>query len=28
VADGLTKIRAYRFTGWELNVRLRRLKTP
>ena len=28
VADGLSKIRAYRFTGWELNVRLRRLKTP
>jgi DNA-binding response OmpR family regulator len=28
VADGLAKIRAYRFAGWELNVRLRRLKTP
>jgi len=28
VADGLAKIRAYRFVGWELNVRLRRLKTP
>ena len=28
VADGLAKIRAYRFMGWELNVRLRRLKTP
>jgi DNA-binding response OmpR family regulator len=28
VADGLAKIRAYRFSGWELNVRLRRLKTP
>ena len=28
VADGLAKIRAYRFVGWELNVRLRRLKSP
>ncbi len=28
VADGLTRIRAYRFAGWELSVRLRRLKTP
>jgi len=28
VADGLTKIRAYRFAGWELNVRVRRLKSP
>jgi DNA-binding response OmpR family regulator len=28
VADGLAKIRAYRFAGWELNVRVRRLKTP
>ncbi len=27
VADGLQKIRAYRFAGWELNVRLRRLST-
>jgi hypothetical protein len=27
VADGLAKIRAYRIAGWELNVRLRRLKT-
>ena len=26
VADGLQKIRAYRFSGFELNVRLRRLK--
>jgi two-component system, OmpR family, response regulator len=26
VADGLQKIRAYRFAGFELNVRLRRLK--
>ena len=25
VADGLQKMRAYRFAGWELNVRLRRL---
>ncbi len=28
VADGLTRIRAYRFAGWELSVRLRRLTTP
>jgi DNA-binding response OmpR family regulator len=28
VADGLAKIRAYRFAGWELNVRLRRLSSP
>jgi two-component system OmpR family response regulator len=28
VAEGLARIRAYRFAGWELNVRLRRLKTP
>jgi two-component system, OmpR family, response regulator len=28
VADGLAKVRAYRFSGWELNVRLRRLRTP
>src|SRR5262245_29682601 len=28
VADGLARIRAYRFVGWELNVRLRRLTTP
>jgi two-component system OmpR family response regulator len=28
VADELAKIRAYRFAGWELNVRVRRLKTP
>lgn len=28
VADGLSKIRAYRFADWELNVRLRRLKSP
>ena len=28
VADGLQKVRAYRFAGWELNVRLRRLSAP
>ena len=28
VADGLTRIRAYRFAGWELSVRLRKLTTP
>jgi DNA-binding response OmpR family regulator len=28
VADGLAKIRAYRFAGWELSVRLRRLTSP
>lgn len=28
VADGLQNIRAYRFAGWELNVRLRRLTAP
>src|SRR5262245_2756552 len=28
VADGLAKVRAYRFAGWELNVRIRRLKSP
>jgi two-component system, OmpR family, response regulator len=28
IADGLSRIRAYRFAGWELNVRLRRLKSP
>jgi DNA-binding response OmpR family regulator len=28
VADGLQKIRAYRFAGFELNVRLRRLHGP
>jgi two-component system, OmpR family, response regulator len=28
VAEGLARIRAYRFAGWELNVRLRRLKSP
>jgi two-component system OmpR family response regulator len=28
VADGLQKVRAYRFEGWVLNVRLRRLTSP
>jgi DNA-binding response OmpR family regulator len=28
VADGLQKVRAYRFAGWELNVRVRRLTSP
>jgi two-component system OmpR family response regulator len=28
VAEGLQKVRAYRFSGWELNVRLRRLTSP
>jgi two-component system OmpR family response regulator len=28
VADGLQKMRAYRFAGFELNVRLRRLTSP
>ena len=28
VADELAKIRAYRFAGWELNVRVRRLRSP
>ncbi len=28
VADGLSRIRAYRFAGWDLNVRLRRLTSP
>lgn len=28
VADGLARIRAYRFAGWELSVRLRRLNSP
>ena len=28
VADELSRIRAYRFAGWELNVRLRRLQSP
>jgi DNA-binding response OmpR family regulator len=28
VADAISQIRAYRFGGWELNVRLRKLKSP
>lgn len=28
VADALARVRAYRFAGWELNVRLRRLRAP
>jgi DNA-binding response OmpR family regulator len=28
VADAMSKARAYRFGGWELNVGLRRLKSP
>lgn len=28
VAEGLAKVRAYRFAGWELSVRVRRLKSP
>jgi two-component system OmpR family response regulator len=28
VAEGLARIRAYRFAGWELNVRVRRLTSP
>src|SRR5260221_3038077 len=28
VAEGLAKVRVYRFAGWELNVRVRRLKSP
>jgi DNA-binding response OmpR family regulator len=28
VADGLQAVRAFRFSGWELNVRLRRLTAP
>ena len=28
VADRLSRVRAYRFAGWELNVGLRRLKNP
>lgn len=28
VTDTLAKVRAYRFAGWELNVRLRKLKAP
>jgi two-component system, OmpR family, response regulator len=28
VAEGLAKVRAYRFSGWDLNTRLRRLTSP
>jgi two-component system, OmpR family, response regulator len=28
VVDALARVRAYRFAGWELNVRLRKLKSP
>ena len=28
VADAMAKVRAYRFGGWELNIGLRRLKSP
>jgi two-component system OmpR family response regulator len=28
VADAMAKVRAFRFAGWELNVGLRRLKSP
>ena len=28
VADAISQIRAYRFGGWELNVRLRKLRNP
>jgi DNA-binding response OmpR family regulator len=28
VADAIAKVRAYRFSGWELNIGLRKLKTP
>jgi DNA-binding response OmpR family regulator len=28
VADAMSKVRGYRFAGWELNVGLRRLKSP
>jgi two-component system, OmpR family, response regulator len=28
VAEGLARIRAYRFAGWELSIRLRRLTSP
>ncbi|HWM41681.1 MAG TPA: response regulator [Burkholderiales bacterium] len=28
VAEGLRKVRAYRFAGWQLNVRLRHLTSP
>ena len=28
VADAIAAVRAYRFSGWELNIGLRKLKTP
>jgi two-component system OmpR family response regulator len=28
VADAIAKVRAYRFSGWELNIGLRRLRSP
>ena len=28
VADAIAKVRAYRFGGWELNIGLRKLKSP
>src|SRR5678809_164057 len=28
VADAIAKVRAYRFGGWELNVGLRKLRSP
>jgi DNA-binding response OmpR family regulator len=28
VADAIAKVRAYRFAGWELNIGLRKLKSP
>ena len=28
VADAMAKVRAYRFSGWELNIGLRKLKSP
>src|SRR5262245_6620817 len=28
VADAISKVRAYRFAGWELNIGLRKLKSP
>jgi DNA-binding response OmpR family regulator len=28
VADAVAKVRAYRFSGWELNIGLRKLKSP
>src|SRR5262245_35934848 len=28
VADAIAKVRAYRFSGWELNIGLRKLRSP